>query len=77
MGPVGSGQLTKMVNQICIAGLLQGLSEAVSFAQRAGLEVDEVVDVVGQEQRKAGRWTIVRQRWRPESSILVSPLSGC
>jgi 3-hydroxyisobutyrate dehydrogenase-like beta-hydroxyacid dehydrogenase len=48
MGPVGSGQLTKMVNQICIAGLLQGLSEAVSFAQRAGLEVDEVVDVIGQ-----------------------------
>jgi 3-hydroxyisobutyrate dehydrogenase-like beta-hydroxyacid dehydrogenase len=48
MGPVGSGQLTKMVNQICIAGLLQGLSEAVSFAQRAGLEVDEVVEVIGQ-----------------------------
>ena len=47
-GSVGSGQLTKMVNQICIAGLLQGLSEAVSFAQRAGLEVDEVVDVIGQ-----------------------------
>ncbi|NBS30149.1 MAG: NAD(P)-dependent oxidoreductase [Actinobacteria bacterium] len=48
MGPVGSGQLTKMVNQICIAGLLQGLAEGVSFAQRAGLEVDEVVDVIGQ-----------------------------
>lgn len=48
MGPVGSGQLTKMVNQICIAGLLQGLSEGVSFAQRAGLDVDEVVEVIGQ-----------------------------
>ena len=48
MGPVGSGQLTKMVNQICIAGLLQGLAEGVAFAQRAGLDVDEVVDVIGQ-----------------------------
>ena len=48
MGPVGSGQLTKMVNQICIAGLLQGLAEGVSFAQRAGLAVDEVIDVIGQ-----------------------------
>jgi 3-hydroxyisobutyrate dehydrogenase-like beta-hydroxyacid dehydrogenase len=48
MGPVGSGQLTKMVNQICIAGLLQGLAEGVAFAQRAGLDVDDVVDVIGQ-----------------------------
>ncbi|WP_427450906.1 NAD(P)-dependent oxidoreductase [Litorimonas sp. WD9-15] len=47
MGPVGSGQLTKMVNQICIAGLLQGLSEAVHFAQSAGLDVDEVVGAIG------------------------------
>ena len=47
MGPVGSGQLTKMVNQICIAGLLQGLSEAVNFAQAAGLDTDEVVGAIG------------------------------
>jgi 3-hydroxyisobutyrate dehydrogenase-like beta-hydroxyacid dehydrogenase len=47
LGPAGSGQLTKMVNQICIAGLVQGLAEAVSFAQRAGLDVDAVVDVIG------------------------------
>ena len=47
MGPVGSGQLTKMVNQICIAGLLQGLSEAVNFAQAAGLDMDEVVGAIG------------------------------
>ena len=38
LGPVGSGQLTKMVNQICIAGILQGLSEALAFAERAGLD---------------------------------------
>jgi len=47
MGPVGAGQLTKMVNQICIAGLLQGLSEAVHFAQAAGLDMDEVVGAIG------------------------------
>jgi len=47
LGPAGSGQLTKMVNQICIAGLVQGLAEGVNFAQRAGLDVDEVIDVIG------------------------------
>jgi 3-hydroxyisobutyrate dehydrogenase-like beta-hydroxyacid dehydrogenase len=47
MGPAGAGQLTKMVNQICIAGTVQGLAEAVNFAQRAGLDVDQVVDVIG------------------------------
>ncbi len=46
MGPVGSGQLTKMVNQICIAGLLQGLSEGLNFAARAGLDAKKVVDVI-------------------------------
>ena len=48
MGPSGAGQLTKMVNQICIAGTLQGLSEAVNFAKRAGLDVDAVVEAIGQ-----------------------------
>jgi 3-hydroxyisobutyrate dehydrogenase len=43
MGPVGSGQLTKMVNQICIAGLVQGLSEALNFAARAGLDGDKLL----------------------------------
>lgn len=46
MGPVGSGQLTKMVNQICIGGLLQGLSEAMHFAQQAGLDGEAVVSVI-------------------------------
>jgi 3-hydroxyisobutyrate dehydrogenase len=46
MGPAGSGQLTKMVNQICIAGVLQGLSEALTFATAAGLDADAVVDVI-------------------------------
>jgi 3-hydroxyisobutyrate dehydrogenase/2-hydroxy-3-oxopropionate reductase len=47
MGASGAGQLTKMVNQICIAGLLQGLSEAVAFGQKAGLDVNQVLDVIG------------------------------
>jgi 3-hydroxyisobutyrate dehydrogenase-like beta-hydroxyacid dehydrogenase len=46
MGPVGNGQLTKMVNQICIAGLVQGLAEALEFAVRAGLDAHQVVDVI-------------------------------
>ena len=46
MGPVGAGQLTKMVNQICIAGLVQGLAEGVAFALRAGLDANQVIDVI-------------------------------
>ncbi len=47
MGPSGAGQLTKMVNQICIAGILQGLAEGVHFAQKAGLDVEDVVQAIG------------------------------
>ena len=46
MGPVGSGQLCKMVNQICIAGLVQGLAEGLNFAEKAGLDTHQVVDVI-------------------------------
>ncbi len=46
MGPTGSGQLTKMVNQICIAGLVQGLSEGLHFAQKAGLDASAVIEVI-------------------------------
>jgi 3-hydroxyisobutyrate dehydrogenase len=46
MGPSGSGQKTKMVNQICIAGMLQGLSEGLAFAQRAELDAKQVIDVI-------------------------------
>ena len=46
MGASGAGQLTKMVNQICIAGLVQGLSEALNFGQKAGLDMDRVLGVV-------------------------------
>jgi len=46
MGASGAGQLTKMVNQICIAGVVQGLSEAIAFGEKAGLDVNKVLDVV-------------------------------
>lgn len=54
MGPAGSGQLTKMVNQICIAGLVQGLAEGLHFAEQAGLDQQRVVEVIS--QGAAGSW---------------------
>lgn len=54
MGPTGSGQLTKMVNQICIAGLVQGLAEGVHFARKSGLDVQAVMDVIS--KGAAGSW---------------------
>src|SRR5947199_10732763 len=46
LGPAGSGQLTKMVNQICIAGLVRGLSEGIHFAKKSGLDVASVIEVI-------------------------------
>ena len=46
LGESGSGQLTKMVNQLCIAGLVQGLAEGMNFGQKAGLNMDLVIDVI-------------------------------
>lgn len=54
MGGSGAGQLTKMVNQICIAGLLQGLSEGVNFGLKAGLNMEAVIDVIS--KGAAGSW---------------------
>ena len=47
LGSSGAGQLAKMVNQICIAGLVQGLAEAIAFGQKAGLDMNQVLDVIG------------------------------
>lgn len=54
MGPTGAGQLTKMVNQICIAGLVQGLSEGLNFGLKAGLDMQKVIDVIS--KGAAGSW---------------------
>ena len=54
IGPAGHGQLAKMVNQICIAGLLEGLSEGLAFGEAAGLDVERVVEVIA--EGAAGSW---------------------
>ncbi len=54
MGPAGSGQLTKMVNQICIAGLVQGLAEGIHFGKKAGLDIEKVIEVIS--KGAAGSW---------------------
>jgi 3-hydroxyisobutyrate dehydrogenase len=54
MGPAGSGQLTKMINQICIAGVVQGLAEGIHFGKRAGLDIGKVVEVIS--KGAAGSW---------------------
>jgi 3-hydroxyisobutyrate dehydrogenase-like beta-hydroxyacid dehydrogenase len=60
IGPAGSGQLTKMVNQICIGGLIEGLAEALHFAGRAGLDVEKVIDTISkgaaQSWQMDNRW---------------------
>jgi 3-hydroxyisobutyrate dehydrogenase len=60
IGPSGSGQLTKMVNQICIAGLIEGLAEGLNFARRAGLDVPKVIDTISkgaaQSWQMDNRW---------------------
>jgi 3-hydroxyisobutyrate dehydrogenase len=59
LGESGSGQLAKMMNQICIAGLMQGLSEALAFGQKAGLDGEAVVEVIS--QGAAGSWQMVNR----------------
>jgi len=59
IGATGAGQLAKMVNQICIAGLMQGLSEALAFGQKAGLDGEKVVEVIS--QGAAGSWQMVNR----------------
>ena len=60
MGPAGAGQLTKMVNQIAIAGLVQGLAEAINFAQKSGLDVEKIIGVISkgaaQSWQMENRW---------------------
>ncbi len=62
MGPSGAGQLTKMVNQICIAGLVQGLSEGIHFANKAGLDLEKVIGVIS--KGAAQSWQM-ENRWKP------------
>ena len=78
MGPAGAGQLTKMVNQICIAGLVQGLAEGIHFAKQAGLDVEKV-----DRRHLQGRGAVLadgkplQDDERRASSTSASPSTGC
>ena len=61
IGPTGSGQLAKMMNQICIAGILQGLSEAINLGQKAGLDIEKVIGAIS--KGAAGSWQM-DNRWK-------------
>ena len=78
MGDVGSGQTTKMVNQLAIAGILGGLSEALHFAECAGLDIDEVTTAI--QGGAAQSWQMnnrAHRLWQSESMTLASPSTGC
>ena len=66
IGPAGSGQLTKMVNQIAIAGLVQGLAEAIAFAEKAGLDLAAVIETISkgaaQSWQMDNRWKTMHER---------------
>lgn len=59
MGDVGAGQLTKMVNQVCVAGVLQGLAEGMAFAEKAGLDLQKTIDAIS--QGAASSWQMVNR----------------
>lgn len=59
MGPVGQGQLTKMANQICVASVIQGVAEAISFASDAGLDVEKAMRVIG--AGAGGSWQLINR----------------
>ncbi len=61
IGPAGAGQLTKMVNQICVAGVLQGLAEALNFGLRAGLDMEKAMSVVS---KGAAQSWLLENRWK-------------
>ena len=64
LGPSGSGQLTKMVNQICLVGLIEGLAEGIHFAKKAGLDLDHVFNAIS--RGSAQSWQM-EKHWRPMS----------
>jgi 3-hydroxyisobutyrate dehydrogenase/2-hydroxy-3-oxopropionate reductase len=66
IGGPGAGQLTKMVNQICIAGLLQGLSEGLAFAKRSGLDLEKVISVIS--KGAAQSWQM-ENRWKQMNEV--------
>jgi 3-hydroxyisobutyrate dehydrogenase-like beta-hydroxyacid dehydrogenase len=66
IGGPGAGQLTKMVNQICIAGLVQGLAEGLAFAKKSGLDVEKVISVIS--KGAAQSWQM-ENRWKQMNEV--------
>ena len=77
MGGPGAGQLTKMVNQICIAGLVQALSEGINFAGARASTSSGCWTSSARARRSRGRWRTAAARWSPTSSISASRSTGC
>jgi 3-hydroxyisobutyrate dehydrogenase len=75
---VGSGQLTKMVNQAIVAITVQGVSEGLAFAQKAGLDIPKVMETDLQRLRPSpGRWRTAGRPMNEASSTSASPSTGC
>jgi 3-hydroxyisobutyrate dehydrogenase-like beta-hydroxyacid dehydrogenase len=77
MGASGAGQLAKMVNQICIAGLVQGLSEAIAFGQQAGLDMNQVLDVIGKGAAQSWQMDNRGKTMVAGRSTSALPWTGC
>ena len=77
LGPVGYGQLTKMVNQICIAGIVQGLAEGIHFAKAVGLDVEQVIETISKGAAQSWQMENRYQTMLADSLIMVLQLIGC
>ena len=73
LGPAGSGQLAKMVNQVCIAGIVQGLAEGLNFAQKAGLDGEALIETISKGAAGLANGTIASKRCSMTTSNLGLP----
>ena len=71
IGPSGHGQLTKMVNQLCIASLIQGLSEGIAFGSKSNLNMSKVLEAISGGAAQSWQWIIGSKRWSRVTLILV------
>ena len=77
IGGPGAGQLTKMVNQLCIAGIAQSLAEALAFAKRNDLDLEKVVSVISKGAAQPWQMEPLEADERNEGRASASPSSGC
>ncbi len=77
LGPSGAGQLAKMMNQICIAGIVQGLAEAIHFGKSAGMDVEAVIEVISKGAAQSWQMENRHKTMLAEPTISASPSTGC